>query len=426
MFSDKDFLHNPRLVDDIASALLAEEMAARESRVMKIPRGVIAGFPSLDDELGGYLTPGLHILMGTPGAGKTAFALQLAAQCGFPCLYASAEMRPIELLRRVIARVTETHIGYLRGGELAESVLNDLIARTSAACPMLALHDATSPGADTIREATARLQERFESRHALIVLDSLTDWVARGAGGKSGATEECAVIEEALTELKQVARQLVCPLLVLAHWNRLRGDEGMRRVKYTLEYISESLWSLEPTLHADGITGMKLSLLKNRHGASGRSLDFTFEGGFQRFYEGVVVDLPEGSEGLAMCREVTQEIASRMGFRGQDLWGIVSAVFEACSNALTHGRKKEQGAVVLILQRLDDRLEVVVKDSGKGFSVPESIAMPPISSVHGRGLPLMKTFMDEMKVDNANGCTVKMVKYAQGPHEGNLLSYKPN
>jgi len=56
---------------------------------------------------------------GQPGTGKTAFALQVAAQCGFPCLYVTCEMAPLELLRRHTARVTRTYLNRFKSGELS-------------------------------------------------------------------------------------------------------------------------------------------------------------------------------------------------------------------------------------------------------------------------------------------------------------------
>ena len=64
------------------------------------------GLPTLDKNLGGRVAPGLSVIYGGPGIGKTAFALQTAATCGFPALYVSCEMSALELLRRIIARVT--------------------------------------------------------------------------------------------------------------------------------------------------------------------------------------------------------------------------------------------------------------------------------------------------------------------------------
>ena len=83
-----------------------------------IPSGPVTGFAQLDNELSGYLAPGIHVIQAAPGAGKSAFCLQVAASCGFPALYVTAEMGVLELFRRTVARETETFLGRLKSGEL--------------------------------------------------------------------------------------------------------------------------------------------------------------------------------------------------------------------------------------------------------------------------------------------------------------------
>src|SRR5918996_1264990 len=80
-------------------------------------RAPVTRIPQLDDVLGGALQPGVHVVHASPGAGKTALALQIAATCGFPALFVTCEMAPLELLRRITARVTETLLGRLKSGE---------------------------------------------------------------------------------------------------------------------------------------------------------------------------------------------------------------------------------------------------------------------------------------------------------------------
>src|SRR5262249_16936954 len=133
----------------------ADAQAAFDARVNGIPRGPVTGLRSLDDALGGVLQPGLHIVHGGPGVGKTALGLQIAGTCGFPALYVTAEMRPLELLRRITARVTGTFLGRLKSGELAPA---DSLAKAREACaavPRLALADATDAFAapDWIKDA---------------------------------------------------------------------------------------------------------------------------------------------------------------------------------------------------------------------------------------------------------------------------------
>ncbi len=97
------------LLSDLISDFVADTEAAAAARAAGHPRGPVTLLRDLDNALGGYLAPGLHILQASPGAGKTAFALQVAATCGFPALFVSAEMGLLEIFRRLVSRSTGTN-----------------------------------------------------------------------------------------------------------------------------------------------------------------------------------------------------------------------------------------------------------------------------------------------------------------------------
>lgn len=301
---------NPSLIGDLSPALLEEESAARAALAAGRPRGAVTGFSKLDRELGGFLVPGIHTILAAPGAGKTSLTAQIGAQCGCPCLFVTVEMRPVEILRRCIARETETYLNRLRGGELSDEALRRLTARTFEAAPMFAIHDATqrkpinpeaaqadqilSTSITAIQNAAYALRERFEAERVLIVLDSLTDWV--GANITIGETEYTAT-ERALNDIKALAAAIVCPVLVIVHRNRTSnkdssGENQMFGGKASgrIEYVSESLWTIEngkdKEPDVNGLLERKLTLNKNRYGVPGKTLTLLFEGRVQKFTEG--------------------------------------------------------------------------------------------------------------------------------------------
>jgi replicative DNA helicase len=297
--SGMEGLPNPALLGDLAGALLAEEALYRDARASGRAPGPVTGFATLDEELGSFLTPGLHPLLAAPGAGKTAFTLQVAAQCGCPALYVTSEMRRIELLRRIMARVTSTFLGKLRGGQLSHEELQARLAATARACPQLALYDATEQpiSAADVQARAEALRRRFEARDVLIVIDSVTDWAssAMGEDGDGAGLTEYALAEGALNGLKQIALNLKCPVIVVAHRNRAgqnaRGAAKLHSAKATgrYEYIAESVWDLERDTtqvpDSQGRTPATLTLLKNRQGGTGLSINLSFEGRLQKFTE---------------------------------------------------------------------------------------------------------------------------------------------
>ncbi len=69
---------NPALLQEWEEALLQAARQAEEARRTGRPLGPATGFPAVDAEIGGYLAPGLHVLLSAPGTGKTAMGLQIA------------------------------------------------------------------------------------------------------------------------------------------------------------------------------------------------------------------------------------------------------------------------------------------------------------------------------------------------------------
>ena len=129
---------------DVLSAFRYDAAAAADARASGVPRGPLTGFTLLDRELGGALAPGVHVLHGTPGAGKTAFALQIAAQCQCPALFVTCEMAPAELLRRHTARISGTFLrASSKSGEMSAADAEQSARDALEAAPLLNFVDAT-------------------------------------------------------------------------------------------------------------------------------------------------------------------------------------------------------------------------------------------------------------------------------------------
>lgn len=285
----------PRLarLGDLIAAWETEATAAYRARTEGRPRGPVTGLPALDRELGGALTPGLHIPHAGPGAGKTALVLQIAATCGAPALFVSCEMAPLELFRRHMARVSGTFLGRLKSGELVPGQALSLARQAVAAAPDLALADATCVFAAPAWLRAAAEATRGDAPHLLLVIDSLHAWV----DGMPGDAPEYERLNAGIDALRALAATLDCPILAVAERNRasmaaggLSAGAGTRK----LEYAAESVWDLSREKGRDGQelppdpTGevtVTLRLLKNRHGTPGRPLPLKFHGALQRFRE---------------------------------------------------------------------------------------------------------------------------------------------
>lgn len=251
-------------------------------------RGPVTGLARLDRELGSALCTGLHVLHGEPGSGKTAFALQIAANCGNPAVFLSTEMGPMELMRRIVARVTSTPLGRLRSGELNPADMAGLGRRAVEAVPQLALGDATTTFATPHWLEQAALATRGDTRHLLIVIDSVHSWAEASATG----LPEYEALNAALASLRAIAQALGCPVLAVAERNRLSmakgglsAGAGTRKLEYGAETVLDLSRQLDIVPDAAGEIPATLGIAKNRNGAAGGRVPMRFHGALQRFRE---------------------------------------------------------------------------------------------------------------------------------------------
>lgn len=274
---------------DLLAELASEAERRNEARRTGKPWGPVTGLARLDAEFSGALPSGLHVIHGGPGVGKTALGLQIAATSGVPSLYVTAEMDPVELLRRHTARASQTFLGRLKSGEMPPSEVLQKARQAAAQAPNLAILDATTAPAPPALLFEIAEVVRGDSPDLLIVLDSVHSWAAGpGAGAEASEYE---LLAGAVTALRALASRLKCPLLAIAERNRAGMKEGGLHAAAGgrgFEYKGESVWSLEADQDAGAGTGevpVTLTLAKNRHGSRGAKVELLFNGALQRFRE---------------------------------------------------------------------------------------------------------------------------------------------
>jgi serine/threonine-protein kinase RsbW len=110
-------------------------------------------------------------------------------------------------------------------------------------------------------------------------------------------------------------------------------------------------------------------------------------------------------------------MAGGAGLEEDDLHALGMAVREAAVNAVVHGnRYSARKKVHLRVSRAPDRLTIVISDEGEGFqadSVPDPLASENLLRQSGRGLLLIRAFVDEFELRprEPNGTEVRLVKY---------------
>jgi hypothetical protein len=203
-------------------------------------------------------------------------------------------MAPIELLRRMAARVTGEYLGRFKSGEFSPQSARELFRRAIASAPLLAIVDATQAPAtleDLVTFAGAVKAKAPDNPHLLIVIDSVHSW---SRGWQADATEYDA-LNAGVGGLVKLASH--CRAAVLGIGERSKGNEtrgGMSATAGTrvFEYAAETVLGLDPEGDAGGSgagawpRSVTLRLEKNRNGAAGRPVYLLFDGRIQLFTEG--------------------------------------------------------------------------------------------------------------------------------------------
>jgi serine/threonine-protein kinase RsbW len=132
--------------------------------------------------------------------------------------------------------------------------------------------------------------------------------------------------------------------------------------------------------------------------------------------QAVDVYLDSTLESVDSAEELVLKVAREAGFPEEELHKISMAVRETVVNAVVHGNRYSAHKKVHLSACLDqDRLLVTVADEGSGFdpdSLPDPLAEENLLHQSGRGLLLVRAFVDEFQVRKLNptGAEVRLVK----------------
>jgi serine/threonine-protein kinase RsbW len=122
-------------------------------------------------------------------------------------------------------------------------------------------------------------------------------------------------------------------------------------------------------------------------------------------------------ESVDSAEELAVAIAEKAGFDEDDLMRIGMAVRESMVNAVVHGNRYNANKKVRVsVANSADRYTIQIADEGEGFEyreVPDPLAPENLMRTSGRGLFLIRSFMDEFQVRRLEqgGTEVTLVKY---------------
>ncbi len=102
---------------------------------------------------------------------------------------------------------------------------------------------------------------------------------------------------------------------------------------------------------------------------------------------------------------------------------ISMAVREAAVNAVLHGNAyAADKKVTLSFERTPENLVITICDQGAGMDlarIPNPLAPENLLKTSGRGIFLMRSFMDVVEIrPSQTGTELKMIKHVHGPSAG--------
>lgn len=107
-------------------------------------------------------------------------------------------------------------------------------------------------------------------------------------------------------------------------------------------------------------------------------------------------------DSVDLSEEIALRIASEAGFDDEDCHKIGMSVREGVINAYSYGNRQERGRkIVLTLELGEKKLIVHILDEGRNFTladVPDPLAEENLLRTSGRGIFLMRSFMDEFDI----------------------------
>lgn len=254
-----------------------------------ISYAVSTGFGTVDDLLlDGFSRGDAHIIVGFTGAGKSAFALNCAihqAKAGNVVGVVSREMSDVENHIRLLASQANIPRYSIRKG-MTDGTRDELKRKANEVENLPIAFDTHTNNVEALRPAVRQMVERDDMK--ILYVDYLQ--LMQSTGDSSTRANEVQTISRTL---KLIAMENKIPVVSLSQFNRgamnasiydilahLKESSGIEQDASTISYVQ-----IEQS--DEMVKDAKLTILKNRNGATFKSAEFRYDGPIFTFKEKV-------------------------------------------------------------------------------------------------------------------------------------------
>ncbi len=127
-------------------------------------------------------------------------------------------------------------------------------------------------------------------------------------------------------------------------------------------------------------------------------------------------------DSVDLAEDITLGVAESVGFDEESRYRIGMSVREAVINAVEYGNCfARHKRIFLALELKPEKLEIHIRDEGAGFDladVPDPLSEENLLKTSGRGIFLIRAFMDEFELRRPAGGGAEVVitkRYPQAP-----------
>lgn len=134
----------------------------------------------------------------------------------------------------------------------------------------------------------------------------------------------------------------------------------------------------------------------------------------------VAYTLDSTLDSVNKVEQTAEQLALKIGFAEDDLHKITMSVREAAVNAVLHGNAYDPNKKITVAYETQpNSLAITITDQGRGLDegkVPDPLAEENILKTSGRGIFLIRAFMDEVKIRDLHpGTEITLIKHKSAP-----------